>query len=125
MNSTIHKVIIQIALGNESRFKEYGDFSFVGFDTSMCEDDIFPTAVSMMSEIFRRDNKGFYVDRPTSTRIIVTCRYISVLVAAILKANNIPCRCRAGWAKYLREDELLDHWVNEYWSKKRATLDNV
>ena len=116
MNATLHRVIIQLALKGEE-VKEYGNFDYIDFTTPMSEDDIFLTASSMFCEIFRRDEKGFYIGRPAQTRLNITCRYVSVLTSAILKANGIPCRCRAGWARYLDEKRNLDHWVNEYWNE--------
>ena len=117
MNTTVHRVIVQMAI-NGRRVDEYGDFSYIDYKTPMSEDDIFLTASSMFSEIFRRDEKGFYIGRPVEKRLNLTCRYISVLTSAILKANGIPCRCRAGWARYLRKNKCLDHWVNEYWNSE-------
>lgn len=117
MNTTVHRVIIQMALNGE-RVDDYGDFSYIDYRTPMSEDDIFLTASSMFCEIFRRDEKGFYIGRPVEKRLNLTCRYISVLTSAILKANGIPCRCRAGWARYLRKNKCLDHWVNEYWNNE-------
>ena len=119
MSVTIHRVIIQQALiDGSAKYFEYGDLSKIDFKTPVCEDDIFLTATSIFNEIYRRDNKGFYFERPFENKLVLTCRYISVLTSAILKANGIPCRSRAGWARYLREGKCLDHWVNEYWNEK-------
>ncbi len=119
MSVTIHRVIIQDALRfGSQKYWEYGDLSRVDFQTPMCEDDIFLTAASIFNEIYRRDNKGFYFERPFENKIVLTCRYISVLTSAILKANGIPTRSRTGWARYLNKDKNLDHWVNEYWNEK-------
>lgn len=120
MNVTVHRVIVQMAL-NDINVKEYGNFDYIDFKTPMSEDDIFLTASAMFCEIFRRDEKGFYIGRPAEKRLNLTCRYISVLTNAILKANNIPCRSRAGWARYLRKNKCLDHWVNEYWNDKEKS----
>ncbi len=119
MSVTIHRVVIQeaIKLGWQ-KFQEYGNLSVIDFKTPMSEDDIFLTASSMFNEIFRRDNKGFYFERPFEKKLVLTCRYISVLTSAILKANNIPTRSRAGWGRYLKKNKNLDHWVNEYWEEK-------
>lgn len=119
MNVTIHPVLIQWALEGKD-VHDYGDFSFINYATPMREDDIFLTASSMFAEIFRRDKKGFYIGRPVEKRLIISCRYVSVLTSAILKANNIPCRSRAGWARYLERDKNLDHWVNEYWNEQES-----
>lgn len=118
MNVTIHRVLFQWALEGRD-VHEYGDFSYVDYTTPMSEDDIFVTASSMFAEIFRRDKKGFYIGRPVQNRLNVTCRYVSVLTCAILKANGIPCRSRAGWARYLDENKSLDHFVNEYYDENQ------
>lgn len=123
---TIHRVIIQDFL-NGKDVSSYGDFSHINFKTktlkddliTICEDDILVTAAAMLNEIYRRNKKGLYIGRPVQDKIIVTCRYVSVLTCAILKANNIPCRSRAGWATYFPGKKVAcDHWVNEYWDKK-------
>lgn len=118
MNVTIHRFYIQEALqfGSE-KLHAIGDLSNINFKTPMCEDDIFLTASSIFSEIFRRDGRGFYIGRPFEKRLVLTCRYISVLTSAILKANGIPTRSRAGWARYFSKDKSWDHWVNEYWNE--------
>lgn len=116
-NSTLHRCILQMHL-NGLNMSVYGDLSYIDFTTPMSEDDIFLTASAMVNEIFRRDEKGFYIGRPPQKRLNLTCHYISVLTAAILKANNIPCRCRAGWGNYFEQGEYWDHWVNEYWNEK-------
>lgn len=117
MNVTIHPVLIQWALEKRD-VHEYGDFSFIDYTTPMREDDIFLTASSIFAEIFRRDKKGFYIGRPVKDRLIISCRYVSTLTSAILKANSISCRSRAGWARYLERGKNIDHWVNEYWNEK-------
>lgn len=115
MNATLHRVVLQNGISGKAD-KVYGDFNFVNYTTPMSEDDIFLTASAIFAEIFRRDEKGFYIGRPIDKRLILTCRYVSVLTSAILKANGIPCRSRAGWSKYLKKDLCLDHWVNEYYN---------
>ncbi len=120
MSVTIHRVVVQEAMNfGSKKYWEYGDLSNIDFKTPMCEDDIFLTASSMFAEIYRRDDKGFYFERPFENKLVLTCRYISVLTSAILKANGIPTRSRAGWARYLTENKNLDHWVNEYWDEKK------
>ena len=51
-------------------------------------------------------------------KIVVTCRYVSVLMSAILKAKGIPARSRAGFAPYFREGVSMDHWINQYYNEK-------
>jgi len=116
MNVTLHRVILQLGIkGN--KLDEYGDFSYIDYTTPMSEDDLFLTANAMLGEIYRRDSKGFYIGRHPQTRINVTCRYVSILTSAILKANGIACRSRVGWARYLGP-LMQNHWINEYYSTK-------
>lgn len=83
-----------------------------------CLYDALNTSTAMTAEIFRLDSNGFYYNKPLNKRIVVTCRYISILFASIMKSKGIPCRCRSGFAPYLYEDYNVDHWINEYWSEK-------
>lgn len=105
----IHKMRVFRTLKKEDVFK-----NFVWYN---CLYDALNTATAMTSEIFRLDEKGFYENRPIDKRIVVTCRYISILFASILKSKGIPCRCRSGFAPYLYEDYNVDHWINEYWDE--------
>jgi transglutaminase-like putative cysteine protease len=75
----------------------------------------------MLAELYRRDKKGFHHKRAESDKIILTCRYVSVLVASILKTKGIPCRVRSGFAPYfnLYGERAADHWINEYWNAKK------
>jgi len=80
------------------------------------EDDVFPTAISMLSELLRRDNK-YGLNRRVEDKIHVTCRGEAILLAAILKAKGISCRVRAGFCEYLRHDGIYyDHWITEYYN---------
>ncbi len=83
-----------------------------------CLHEYLHTAVSMSSEIFRLNPQGFIFDKPANEKIVTTCRYIAILFAAILKAKNIPARCRSGFAPYIDRDIVCDHWICEYWSEK-------
>ena len=74
----------------------------------------------MTAELFRLDNRGFTIDRKAEHKLVVTCRYVSVLMSAILKAKGIPCRSRSGFAPYFDENESGDHWINQYWDDHRG-----
>ncbi len=76
------------------------------------------TASAMANEIFRLNPKGFIFNKKDEENLTITCRYVAVLFASILKAKGIPCRCRSGFAPYIYEDYNVDHWVNEYFSEK-------
>lgn len=80
------------------------------------EDDIYPTAISMLSELLRRDN-NYSINRKVEDKIHVTCRGEAILLTAILKAKGIPSRVRSGFAEYLKHDGIYyDHWITEYYS---------
>ena len=83
-----------------------------------CEDDVLLTAAAMTAELFRLDERGFAMDRAVENKIVVTCRYVSVLMSAILKAKGIPCRCRSGFAPYFHDSQSVDHWINQYWNER-------
>ncbi len=84
------------------------------FEYLNCIDDSLDTATAMTNEIFKLNPKGFLLNKPLKEKIVTTCRYMSILFASILKAKGIPTRCRAGFAPYIYEDYIVDHWVNEY-----------
>lgn len=83
-----------------------------------CEDDVLLTAPAMMAELFRQDERGLVLDREVSDKIVVTCRYMSVLTASILKAKGYSCRLRSGFAPYFHDDIACDHWICEYYDEK-------
>jgi len=84
-----------------------------------CEDDVLPTAVSMIAELLRLDDRGFLPDRKVENKIIVTCRFAAILMASILKSKNIPCRVRSGFTPYLTDNGSGDHWINQYWDSRK------
>ena len=109
--------------------KKYGDMEKVPW-YRQCEDDILVTASAMLSELYRRDDRGFVDDRNEADKLILTCRYVSILMASILKSKGIPCRVRSGNAPYFDMGDLgkvsADHWINQYWNeeeKRWITID--
>ena len=84
-------------------------------------DDILLTAPAITAELFRQDKRGFIKNREIKDKIVITCRYVAVLIASILKAKRIPCRVRSGFASYFRTDgKYVDHWIIEYYDKKQG-----
>lgn len=79
------------------------------------EDDYFPTAAAMLAELYHRDPRGFVPDRAVEDKLIVTCRFVAILMASILKTRGIPARVRAGYAPYIRSDGMEVHWITQYW----------
>lgn len=84
-----------------------------------CDDDILLTASAITSELFRQDKRGFILGREVKNRVVITCRYVAVLLSSILKAKGIPARCRSGYANYFlskRENTYYDHWIVQYFN---------
>lgn len=102
-SQVIHRVTLREGNGNANQTLLYGDMNRYPWYRMRCEDDIFLTATAMTGELFRLDDRGFVRDRQVEHKLVVTCRYVSVLVSAILKAKGIPARSRAGFAPYFKE----------------------
>jgi Transglutaminase-like superfamily len=121
-NLISHQIIHRVTLkeGNTKANKDlrYGDMKKFPWYRLRCEDDILPNAVSMIAELLRRDDKGFLPKRKVKDKIVVTCRYVAILMASILKSKGIPCRVRSGFAPYFSE-KSTDHWINQYWNKDK------
>lgn len=82
-------------------------------------DDILLTAPSIMAELNRLDNRGIFHGREISKKVVITCRYVAVWLASILKAKGIPTRVRSGFATYFSDDDkAYDHWIIEYYKKE-------
>lgn len=84
------------------------------------EDDILATAAAMLAELYRKDGRGFVSDRATQDKLVLTCRYVSILIAAILKSKGIPARVRSGNAPYFEKGQSDDHWINQYWNDEEG-----
>lgn len=85
------------------------------------EDDILVTASAMLAELCRRDERGFVMDRAPENKLVLTCRFVAILIASILKSKGIPARVRSGNAPYFDMGPLVgnvsaDHWITQYWS---------
>ncbi|MFA6888512.1 MAG: hypothetical protein WC254_03375 [Candidatus Woesearchaeota archaeon] len=102
--------------------KKFGDMTQVPWYRQP-EDDILVTASAMLAELYRRDKRGFVKTRKEKDKLVLTCRFVSILVASILKSKGIPCRVRAGHADYFDMGVLgkvsTDHWLNQYWDFKQ------
>jgi hypothetical protein len=115
----IHRTTLAAGNTGTNEDLKYGDMTKVPF-YRQAEDDYFVTAVAMLAELYRRDPKGLTLERKTEDKLVLTCRFTSVLMASILKAKGIPCRVRSGYAPYfgVESGKSVDHWINEYWSKQ-------
>ncbi|MDV3427594.1 MAG: transglutaminase domain-containing protein [Bacillota bacterium] len=116
-SQVIHRVTLKQGNTGANEKMIYGDMTKYPWYRLRCEDDILMTAAAMTAELFRLDESGFTFQRAVENKLVVTCRYVSVLMTAILKAKGIPCRSRAGFAPYFVEDASIDHWINQYWNE--------
>ncbi len=99
----------------------FGDMTKVPW-WRQAEDDVLVTAPAMLAELYRRDERGLVFDREPQNKLVLTCRFVAILTACILKAKGIPTRVRSGHASYfymsVLGDVSTDHWINQYWEEK-------
>ncbi len=96
----------------------WGDMTKVLVDRLDYEDDIFPTAQSVLAELLRK-NPNYSTNREAKDKVHVTCRGQAILLASILKAKGIAARARSGFAEYIHYDGIHhDHWITEYFDEK-------
>lgn len=116
-----HQIIHRVTLAQGNTFANadlrYGDMNRWPWERGPCEDDIYLTAPAMAAGLFRLDGRGFVPDRRVEDKLVLTCRFVSVLVSSIYKAKGIPCRSRAGFAPYIQPGISMDHWINQVWSE--------
>src|SRR5258708_36228963 len=94
---------------------KYGDMTKVPW-YRQAEDDNLATSAAMLAELFRRNAKGLTMETKVEGKVILTCRYVSILMASILKAKSIPARVRSGFAEYFEGVAVAwDHWITQYW----------
>lgn len=117
----IHRMVLKNGNTGSNSNRRYGDMSKVPWYRQP-EDDNFVTTAAIAAELYRRDSRGFTFDRLEENKLVLTCRYVSILMASILKSKRIPARVRSGFAPYFVVEGLPvgksdDHWINQYWSK--------
>ena len=120
----IHRMTLKNGNTGSNTDLRYGDMTKVPWFRQP-EDDVFPTAVSMIAELYRRDPRGLTLERNVEDKLILTCRSTSVLMASLLKLKGIPSRVRSGFAPYFNVVGLPggksdDHWINQYWDEKQS-----
>ena len=117
----IHKTTLAAGNVGTNADKRFGDMKKVPW-YRQSEDDILATASAMLAELYRRDKKGFTANRKEKDKLVVTCRFVAIITASILKSKGIPCRVRSGNAPYFDMGKLgkvsADHWINQYWNSK-------
>lgn len=114
----IHRTTLKAGNTGTNADMKYGDMTRVPW-WRQAEDDNFPTTSAMLAELLRRDSRGLVEDRTVENKLVLTCRYVSILFASILKSKGIPARVRSGFANYFEGQSVAwDHWINQYWSSK-------
>ncbi|MDD3035512.1 MAG: transglutaminase domain-containing protein [Candidatus Saccharimonadaceae bacterium] len=117
----IHRTTLSAGNTGTNADLKFGDMTKVPW-WRQPEDDILVTTGAMLAELYRRDERGFVNDRQTKDKLVLTCRFVAIMIASILKSKGIPARVRSGNAPYFDMGELgnisTDHWINQYWSEQ-------
>ncbi len=117
----IHRTTLEAGNVGTNADKKFGDMKKVPWFRQP-EEDVFVTAPAIVAELYRRDKRGFVNNRSEKDKLVLTCRFVAVLMASILKSKGIPCRVRSGNAPYFNMGSLgkvsADHWINQYWDSK-------
>ncbi|HTN90808.1 MAG TPA: transglutaminase-like domain-containing protein [Sorangium sp.] len=69
----------------------------------------------MLDRVLALSDRPLSVARPLDARLVGTCRNITVLLVALLRAKGVPARARCGFGGYFTPGEFVDHWVCEHW----------
>ncbi len=118
-----HQIIHPIAFADKNIRKEkdnyWGDMTKVPIYKLNYEDDILPTAQSILAELLRRDGTYSHT-REAKDKVHIICRGQAILLAATLKAKGVPARARSGFASYVSHNGAAgDHWITEYYNKSQ------
>jgi hypothetical protein len=54
-------------------------------------------------------------ERPFDRRLVSRCHHYALLLAATLRAHQVPARLRCGFGAYFNRGKFEDHWICEYW----------
>ena len=118
--NTIHRMVLAMGNTGSNADMKYGDMTEVPW-WRQPEDANLVTAAAMLAELYRRDPRGLVADRRVRDRIVITCRYVAILMASVLKSKGVPARVRSGNAPYFemgpRGKISVDHWINQYWDE--------
>jgi hypothetical protein len=125
--STIHRTTLDAGNVGTNSDLRFGDMRNIS-QFRQPDDDYLVTAAAMLAELYRLDSRGLVADREVANKIVVTCRFVAILMSSILKAKGIPVRICSGFAGYFdggKDNKVWDHWVNEYWNGERWILIDV
>ena len=116
----IHRVTLAEGNTRANADLRSGDMNRWPWYRHPCEDDVYLTAPAITAGLFRLDERGFVPDRAVEHKLVLTCRFVSVLVSSIYKAKGRPCRSRAGFAPYFQPGLSMDHWINQLWIEEEG-----
>ncbi len=80
----------------------------------------YPTVKTMLAGLVNYDPNGLVFTRKPQHRLVLSCRFYSILLASILKHRDIPTRCRYGFGRYISKDKetRVCHVICEVWNKE-------
>jgi hypothetical protein len=70
----------------------------------------------MLARIREIDSRPLTDARQVGRRLPSVCRHFSLMLSAMLRAQNVPARARCGFGAYFTPGKFEDHWVCEYWN---------
>ena len=68
----------------------------------------------MLDVLTTRNVAPLSAKRSPEDRLFGVCRHYALMAAALLRADGVPARLRAGFATYFTPGWAEDHWVCEY-----------
>jgi hypothetical protein len=74
------------------------------------------SAVAMLSQSVRLDDRPPDQAREPRARVVGVCRHYATLFVALMRAKGVPARARCGFASYIAPGKNVDHWIGEYWN---------
>ena len=113
----IHPYDIRKFRKNKINDYYYGDMTKIPEIGLVYENDLYPTAIAIISELLRRDS-SYSFERKMEDKLHLCCREQAILLAAILKAKGYACRVRSGFSNYIKNEVNMDHWITEYYNEK-------
>ena len=84
------------------------------------EDEQYPGVKEILAGLLEYDSRGLVADRKPVDRLLISCRYHSILLASILRYRNIPVRLRWGFAPYIAPGSgySIHHAICEVWNEQ-------
>jgi len=81
------------------------------------QDGALLTVSDMLAELWSRDSTGLNYHREIPDRLVVACNHHAMLLASILRYNDIPVRMRAGYSRYYEKEYGIrfGHIICQVW----------